>query len=191
MIDWPAQLVGGILLTIERSYSWERVYRKTPHRKSNPTCIHPHGEEFLRAALDRCDHPKRHIEKLLKRHDYLTACEIIKIVWRTTGMRLYTINLSHRVSDPQTFHRDIFQLDSRIVLTQNVDRCLRCVCRKRIKWNCLHQGDSNADVGLVVRGERRCVLKAHGSVDTPAKMVFSREDYARARVEFSSILQRA
>ncbi|MGA7194860.1 MAG: SIR2 family protein [Anaerolineales bacterium] len=45
---------------------------------------------------------------------------------------------------------------------------------------------SNANVAMVVRGDKRCVLKAHGSVDTPGEMIFTREEYVSARFKYSS-----
>jgi hypothetical protein len=185
MIDWPAQLVEDLARRRAIVFLGAGV-SKNSTSESDPTLHPPTWEEFLRAALDRCDNPKRHIEKLLKRHDYLTACEIVKYRLADDWNALVHDQFVAPRFRPADIHRDIFQLDSRIVLTQNVDRVYDAFAANESSGTVYIKEYSNADVGLVVRGERRCVLKAHGSVDTPAKMVFSREDYARARVEFSS-----
>lgn len=152
----------------------------------NPDWHPPTWEEFLRLALEECQNPKRHIEQLLRRQDYLTACEIIKYRLGEDWNPLVHDKFVAPKFRPADIHKDIFQLDSRIVLTQNVDRIYDAFAASESSGTVYIKDYSNTDVGLVVRGERRCVLKAHGSVETPAKMIFTREEYAKARVEYSS-----
>ena len=133
-----------------------------------------------------CENPKRHIQSLLKQHDYLAACEIIK-------HRLddkWNEYVHEKFVEPQfqaaDIHREIFKLDSRIVLTQNVDRIYDAFALSESSGTVYVKEYSKADVALVVRGDRRCVLKAHGTVDTPGEMIFTREEYVRARLRHSS-----
>ncbi|MBB6096187.1 hypothetical protein HNQ60_005109 [Povalibacter uvarum] len=184
MIVWPQQLIEDIARRRAILFLGSGVSKNSVSELDN-NVRPPTWEEFLRAAVARCGNPKRHIEALLSRHDYLTACEIIKYrladEWNALIHDLF-VAPKFRAAD---IHRDIFQLDSRIVLTQNVDRIYDSFAANESSGTVYVKEYSNADVGLVVRGDRRCVLKAHGSVDTPARMIFTREDYIRARVEHS------
>ena len=42
------------------------------------------------------------------------------------------------------------------------------------------------DVALFVRGDRRCIIKAHGTVENPVNIIFTRKDYAVARYAYAS-----
>ena len=43
----------------------------------------------------------------------------------------------------------------------------------------------DSDVNSAIRGSGRVILKIHGTIDTPEKMIFSRAEYARARTKYS------
>ena len=185
MIDWPTQLVEDLARRRAILFLGSGV-SKNSTSELDPLKHPPTWQEFLEAALDRCANPKRHIAALLNRGDYLTACEIMK--YRLADD--WNVHVHEQFVAPRfrsaDIHREIFQLDSRIVLTQNVDRIYDAFAATESTGTVYVKEYSNTDVGLVVRGDRRCVLKAHGSVDTPTKMIFTREEYARARVDYSS-----
>jgi hypothetical protein len=42
------------------------------------------------------------------------------------------------------------------------------------------------DVSSVVRGEHRAIIKAHGTIDQPPRMIFTRKEYGNARYKYSS-----
>lgn len=185
MIDWPSQLVEDLarrraILFLGSGVSKNSVSELDPTRRP------PTWEEFLRIALDQCENPKRHIQALLNEHDYLTACEILKYKLDDRWNGLVHAQFVEPRFNPADIHRDIFKLDSRIVLTQNVDKIYDAFALSESSGTVYVKEYSTADVALVVRGDRRCVLKAHGSVDTPGEMIFTREEYIRGRVAFSS-----
>jgi hypothetical protein len=82
-------------------------------------------------------------------------------------------------------HKNIFKLDARLVLTQNVDKIYDSFASAESSGTVYVKDYSQADIGLVVRGDRRCIFKAHGTVDTPDGMVFTRAEYTKARFEYS------
>jgi len=185
MIEWPPQLVQDLarrraILFLGAGVSKNSVSELDPNRRP------PTWEEFLREGLSLCDNPKKHIQSLLKRSDYLTACEIIKVKLDDRWNHLVDEQFVKPRFQHADIHRNIFKLDSRIVLTQNVDRIYDTFASSESSGTVYVKDYSKADVAQVVRGDRRCVLKAHGTVDTPNEMIFTREDYVRARVSHSS-----
>jgi hypothetical protein len=175
-----------ILRGVGPFYFLDPVYQKNSTSAIDATRRPPTWEEFLKVALDRCDNPKRHILSLLISHDYLTACEILKQRLDDKWNALIHEQFVEPRFNASDIHRDIFKLDSRIVLTQNVDKIYDAFALNESSGTVYVKEYSNADVALVVRGDRRCVLKAHGTVDTPGEMIFTREEYVRARFAHSS-----
>lgn len=116
MISWPLPLVKDLarrraILFLGSGVS--KNSRSTVGLARRP----PTWEEFLQAALERCQNPKKHIHKLLKAGDYLTACEILKNKLDDQWSVLVHEQFIEPGFVPADIHTDIFKLDSRIVLT--------------------------------------------------------------------------
>ena len=185
MIDWPAPLIKDLARRRAILFLGSGV-SKNSSSTVGPARRPPTWEEFLQAALDQCANPKRHIQKLLKERDYLTACEILKYKLDDQWRALVHEQFVEPGFAPADIHKDIFKLDSRIVLTQNVDKIYDAFASSESAGTVYVKEYSKADIALVVRGDKRCVLKAHGTVDTPDEMIFTREEYSRARVAHSA-----
>jgi len=182
VIEWPQQLIQDIarrraILFLGSGVSKNSISTVGP-AKSPPT-----WEEFLSIALDKCENPKRHIQKLLREGDYLTACEILKFKLEDQWNAIVHEQFVKPGFSAVDIHRDIFKLDSRIILTQNVDKIYDTFALGESAGTVYVKEYSKADIAQVVRGDKRCVLKAHGTVDTPDEMIFTREEYSRARVK--------
>lgn len=183
MIDWPRDLIDDIsrrraILFLGAGISKNAVSRR------NPNVRPPLWSEFLDIAVQRCKGSVLHIKRMIKSGDFLTACEIIKHrlddEWNSIVHELFVEpEFSHA-----KIHKTIFSLDCRIVLTQNVDKIYDVYAASESQGTVYVKEYSKIDVGLVVRGDRWCVLKAHGTVDSPAEMVFTREEYSTARARF-------
>lgn len=180
MILWPESLVQDIARRRSILFLGSGVSKNSVSQR-DPTLRPPTWEEFLQLAVTKCQPPTKHVKALLKQKDYLTACEVIKNKlghqWNTFVHDQF-VAPRYQAAD---IHRDIFKLDSRIVLTQNVDKIYDTFASSESNGTVYVKEYSKADVGIVVRGDRRCVLKAHGTVDTPAEMIFTREEYTKAR----------
>ena len=184
MITWPEPLVMDLarrraILFLGSGVSKNSVSSVDPAKRP------PTWDEFLRMALGRCTAPKRHIQTLISQQKFLLACEILKEKlderWIEFVHEIFVFpRFQHAV-----IHESIFKLDSRLVLTQNVDKIYDAYANTESNGTVYVKDYSKADVGLVVRGDRRSVLKAHGSVDTPSEMIFTGEEYAAARYQYS------
>lgn len=185
MIDWPQSLIQDLARRRAILFLGSGV-SKNSVSEADPNCRPPTWEEFLRRGLDLCGNPKRHVLTLLRQNDFLTACEIIKDKLDEQWNDFVHQQFVEPKFQTAAIHKDIFQLDSRIVLTQNVDKIYDSFASSESAGTVYVKEYSKADVALVVRGDRRCVLKAHGTVDTPAEMIFTREEYVRARYTCST-----
>lgn len=185
MISWPQQLIEDIARRRAILFLGAGV-SKNSVSEFDASVRPPSWAEFLNAAVERCE-PKRHINSLLRKGDFLTACEIIKHKlsaedWNDLVYKQF-VAPKFRAAE---IHRDIFKLDCRIVLTQNVDRIYDTFATNESSGTVYVKEYSKVDVALMVRGEKRCVLKAHGTADTPVETIFTREEYVRARVNHSA-----
>lgn len=185
MIEWPLTLVEDLARRRAILFLGSGVSKNATSRidvgRHPPT-----WEEFLQKALGKCDAPTQHLKRLLAQGDYLTACEIIKHRLDDKWNEFVHAQFVAPQFQAADIHRDIFKLDSRIVLTQNVDRIYDTFAASESEGTVYVKDYSKADVAIVVRGNRRCILKAHGSVDTPDEMIFTRQEYAQARHDYGS-----
>lgn len=185
MITWPLKLVEDLARHRAILFLGSGVSRNSSSTVG-PTRHPPTWEEFLRVALQRCTTSKRPIQRLLKEGDYLTACEVLKYKLDDQWNDLVHEQFVQPGFSPTDIHKDIYKLDSRIVLTQNFDKIYDTFALSESGGTVYVKDYSRADIALVVRGDKYCVLKAHGTVDTPDEMIFTREEYSRARVKHSA-----
>ena len=86
-------------------------------------------------------------------------------------------------------HDTIIALDSRIVVTPNFDKIfdtrINTVQNNSVAIKCYY----DTDLAQAIRGQGRLVIKLHGSIDTPARTIFTRQEYAAARQEHSSFYE--
>lgn len=144
--------------------------------------------EFLAAAalLITDVSRKAEIDACLGASDLLTACELIR---KHLQQDRFTTLLRNEYSTPAFqaggVHDDIVSLDARFVVTTNFDKVYE-VRANHINHNTVvvkHYYDE--DAADVLRRRDRCVLKIHGSIDSPARTVFTRSEYANARNNFA------
>lgn len=135
---------------------------------------------------------RRIVHKLLKERDYLTACEILKT---KMGDERYETMLTNEYLapkfEPAPVHEFLFKIDSRIVATPNIDKIYESHANHLAKGSIKVKHYFDDDVANAIRRSNRVVLKVHGSIDSPSKMIFTRREYAEARMrhaEFYAIL---
>jgi hypothetical protein len=143
-----------------------------------------HG--FLDAALNLCNPAPKHIEKAIRQGQYLDACEWLK---RQLNER-WSDQLRASFLTPKfksaEIHELLYQLDSRIVLTPNFDRIYDGYATTQSQGTTLVKKYSDQDIVEYIRRGDRLILKAHGSIDDPNRMIFTRNQYAVARTEHAS-----
>lgn len=146
----------------------------------------PSWVEFLSECLGRCSGDTAHIQALLEAGDLLSACELLKAKLEDDWPSI----LSERFADPQYkpsgLHRALFALDVGVVITQNFDKIYDVYAQQETLGSTKVKNYYDDDTALILRRNYRAVVKAHGTIDEPSKMIFTREEYATLRNSFRS-----
>jgi len=136
--------------------------------------------------------PRIVVKRLLKERDFLTACEIVKAeLGKDSYETFLTDEFLAPKFEPAKVHESIFKLDARIVATPNIDKIYETFANHKAKGSIKTKHFYDDDVSNAIRRSNRLVLKIHGTIDSPGKMIFTRGEYAAARIkyaEFYSIL---
>ena len=166
MIAWPQDLI----LDIARRRTVLFLGAGISKNAANAAGVRPKDWiEFLEEGASRIN-PNKHVAKLIKNGDYLTACEIIK---SRLGKDDFTTFVINEFSTPQflpaKIHTDIFELDSRIVATPNFDKIYETQANHLAHGTIKVKRYSDDDIADAVRRFERMILKVHGCIDDPVK----------------------
>lgn len=185
VIDWPYDLTTDVarrkcVLVLGAGIS---ANSRNKHGDS-PKTWHSF---LLQASVSLTDaKTARSIRKMLKAGDLLTACQIIRD--RMGASSFHTYAQAEFLSpgfQHAPIHDRIIDLDSRIVATPNFDTIYENRVNA-IQYNTVAvKNYYDNDIAECIRGTKRIVLKIHGTIHTPNRMIFTREDYARARNQHS------
>jgi len=183
MIQWPSELILDIARRRSVVFLGAGISRscKNKEGKSPKTWI-----EFLNFAINSIQ-PNKHIKSLIKKEDYLTACGVIKEKLGRDAFNNLVIGefLSPGYSHAP-IHESIFELDSRIVATPNFDKIYETFANHKASGSIRIKHHYDADIAEAIRRKDRMILKIHGTIDTPDRMIFTRKDYAEARAKYKS-----
>jgi len=183
MIQWPPELISDIARRRSVIFLGAGISRncKNEQGESPKTWV-----EFLSSAITSIQ-PNKHIKSLIKKEDYLTACGIIKEkVGRDDFNSLVIREFLSPGYSHAPIHEAIFELDSRIVATPNFDKIYETFANHKAKGSIRIKHHFDADIAEALRRKDRMILKIHGTIDTPGKMIFTRKEYAVARVKYNS-----
>lgn len=126
-----------------------------------------------------------HIFKAIDDGDLLHACEWLKNRYDED----WTPYLRSRFTDPKytpgRLHELIALLDTRVVFSLNFDDIYENKSREINEASQFTKNYSDADVCEFLRNDARYVVKVHGNLASPATLIFTQEDYARARIKHS------
>lgn len=187
MINWPSEIVDNIARRRTVIYLGSGVSMNSSNAagKRPKTWV-----ALLNDMLTQVPPPKAHITKLLKENDLLTACEIIK---KKLGKEAFLDYLRAEYLTPgytpADIHRHIFSLDSRIVISPNFDKIYDTYVNTQTHGSTKIKHQYDDDVQSAIKENGRLIIKAHGSIDTPEKLIFTRKEYAEARSKYSGFYE--
>lgn len=190
MIEWPQVLINDLESRRVVLFLGSGVSRNSLGEDGN---TRPKiWQDFLRDAAIRAN-ISEDVKPYLDGRDYLTALDLIRS--RSTRDQYAEIVKSEYL-DPRyaeaTIHEAIYKLDANIVLTPNFDKIYDVYASSKSRGTTTVKQYYDLDLARYIRGDRRVVVKIHGSVDSPENMIFGRRDYAEARVKhtwFYSLLR--
>lgn len=184
MIDWPKDLVDD--LARRRCVMFLGAGVSMNSRSQDGTRSPPSWVEFLRAAYERIPGPKKHIGRMINSGDLLTACELIKErIGDDWGGLLDEFFVAPQYGAAH-IHELIFRLDCKIILTQNFDKIFDTYAQATSQNTVRVKSYTDGDVAEFLRGAHNLILKAHGTIDVPAEMIFTRKEYGAARYRYQS-----
>lgn len=192
MICWPKSLISDLARRRSVLFLGSGISKNA----KNATGMHPKDwGEFLQEGASKISSgsKKALIIKCIKNGDYLLACELLKkIMGRDDFVHLLKDEFLTPKFESAKIHEDIFLLDSRIVITPNFDKIYDVYADKESKGSIVIKNYYDDDIADHIRQRERLILKIHGSITTPDKLIFSRTDYSEARISykhFYSILE--
>ncbi len=180
MIAWPTPLVEEIARRRAILFLGSGVSKQSAGVGGKRP---PLWNEFLEAGAARCAQAKqaREVRRFIKSGELLMACELLKEALGNDWGTLIDDEFVNPHYQPSRIHELIFKLDVRLVVTQNFDKIYDTLAAAQSQGTVVVKSYSEDDAATFIRKRQRVVLKAHGSIDSPKEMVFTRGDYARAR----------
>ncbi len=138
---------------------------------------------FLKEASKAIDPKiKKSIDKLIKENDLLTACDVIRRkIGHTEFVELVKNEFQNPGFTPATIHDLIWKLDVRITITPNFDNIYDSLVASRGSGTVSIKNYMDDDIADALRRHERVLIKSHGTVTSPNKLIFTRTDYAKAR----------
>lgn len=184
MMDWPIDIIEKIakrkaILFLGSGVSANSLSKDGTKRP-------PTWEGFLKKIKLELKEPDiiKYTDKLLKEKDYLTACEILfDSVGKDRFEKIARDEFLTPQYKPHKIHENILKLDTRIVITPNVDKIYEVYAQSETCGTILVKKYYDSDLANKIKSDERIILKIHGSLDESSKMIFTRSQYTSARYE--------
>ncbi|MEH8103739.1 SIR2 family protein [Aeromonas veronii] len=192
MINWPKDVISSIARRRAVIFIGAGVSMGSIGENGQKP---PSWTQFLEKGIESINRQDaKEAKDFLKKGDYLSCCQILKDKLGHGWANYLEESFLVPAYQPNELHKAIFSLDASIVMTPNVDKIYDQFIYSQIGHA---QGNPNVavpnnikikrffdeDIPRVLRGneKQRLLLKIHGCIDTPDKLIFTREDYAGIR----------
>lgn len=146
----------------------------------------PTWHKFLNKGIENLDKTvARVIKRCINKEDYLLACELLR---KKLGRDNYNHLLQQSFQNGyhwHDIHNDIYLLDAPIYITPNFDKIFDLHVSNETMGNTSIKNYYDDNILDKIRCGNNLILKIHGTIDTEDKMIFTKADYVRARVEYS------
>ena len=187
MILWPDELVDDIAKRKCVLYLGSGISANSKNDEGR----HPATwKSFLTDILDkrkiRIGDNSSLIHSLLTKEDYLIACEIIVNILGPRDFGELAANEFRRPGyHPNELHSIIFSLDSKIVITPNIDKIYDQYATTNSNGTVIIKTYRD-DIARYLRSPDYLIIKAHGSIDDTDHIVFTHGQYSKVRNEYAS-----
>ncbi|SON57304.1 hypothetical protein HDIA_3763 [Hartmannibacter diazotrophicus] len=184
MVEWPENLVRDLARRRCVIVIGSGVSRQSRGQNGE---IPPTWDSFLVECNNKSPGgPHVHISQAIEKGDLLHACEWLQ--------RLYDHNWASKLRKefsapkymPSDSHRTICRLDTRIIFSLNFDDIIDRALQEIYSGTSIKKSYYDADVSEFLRGTERYLVKVHGSLDNPGRLIFTQRQYASARISASS-----
>lgn len=180
MANWPKNLVRDIARRRCIPVIGSGVSRQaTGENDVRP----PTWTGFLNDRLEGLDANKStHIQKAIENGRLLEACEWLQQRYDYQWTSELRKAFSAPKFKPAKVHETIARLDTRIVFSLNFEDILDRALQEVHGGTCITKRYYDPDVSEFLRGADRYLIKVHGSLDEPDRLIFTQRQYAEARI---------
>jgi hypothetical protein len=190
MIEWPTSLVREIaarrvILFLGAGVSASAMAEDGSRTKT--------WDEFISEAIGlvRVGPDRQAAQRLVEQRRLLLALQLIRDKADVSDYRaMIDREFNNQKFKAGELHKRIFKLDSKIVITTNFDKlyeryCIEVADNESFKVITYESSDFADEL----RSDTRLIVKAHGTVDSVSKMIFTRAEYHRAKAEHSNFYE--
>lgn len=182
-MDWPEELVRELARKRCVLFLGSGISANASDENGNHP---PTWRRFLEEGNRQVAPPEQIvIKQCIERYDYLMACELLRRKLENKFDELLNKKFRGNGFDPAPIHEHIFALDSRITITPNFDKVYDNYAQHKSRNTIVLKHYYDNDIAKYLRGMESVIIKNHGTIDTPNKIVFTQSDYARVRTENS------
>lgn len=182
MIGWHDDVITSLARRRAVLFIGSGVSRNSTNAKGDRP---PLWRDVLQKGIAKCKGSQREMTRLLNAGDLLSCCQLVKYKLGADWVPFLEGQFLKPDFKHHDIHTHIFGLDAPITLTPNFDKIYDNYAiatgghRVRIKKY------FENDIGRFLRGDERSrlIIKVHGCIDTPNELIFTREDYANARIK--------
>ena len=181
MITWPVELINAIARRRAVIFIGSGISRNSANIAGKRPAT---WETFLKEAAKTVGDPPN-IARLIDQANYLMACELLKTKLGTQKFRaLVQAEYQQAGYLPADIHKHIYNLDSSIVASPNFDVIYETYAQGISAGSIVIKDHTNSDIiNYIGGGEYRLFLKTHGSANAPGHLIFTRNEYAEARIK--------
>ena len=130
-----------------------------------------------------------HIAAALAQYRYLEASSYLKVELGAEWSGKLKAEFGTPIYKSAMIHEHIFNLDSRIVASMNFDKIFDTYAITASEGTVSVKSYDNAELRSAASGIGRYVIKLHGSIDTIPTLIFTLEDYSKARVQYAGFYE--
>lgn len=188
MIDWLEYLVNAVarrrsVLFLGSGISANACNDEGKH----PLTWEAFLKDILLKRLSKLEKQQNVLKQMIEAKDYLTACEVIVGVLGENDFGELAANEFRRPGyKPSDIHKAVYRLDSRLVLTPNVDKIYEQYAMNESHSTVVTKSYYEDDIAKYLRTEDYLIIRAHGYVDDMSKIIFTHKQYSEARCKYAS-----
>jgi hypothetical protein len=190
MIEWPTSLIREIAARRVVLFLGAGVSASAAAEDGSRTKT---WDEFIGEAISlvRGDAERESARRLVEQRRLLLALQLIRDKSDTADYRtLIDQEFNNQKFKAGELHKRIFKLDSKIVITTNFDKLYERYCFEVADTESFKVITyESTDFADELRSDTRLIVKAHGTVDSVSKMIFTRAEYHRAKAEHSNFYE--
>lgn len=190
-MDWPNDLKSDILNHNCVIFIGAGVSANSTNDKGEKP---PTWKNFLQEAAAKLPEvgEQDFVSNLINNNELLTACEIIRNLLGTDSFYEFTKEKYDNGYIESELHKLVFKLGAYIYITPNFDQIFDTYAKNTTHSKTVVKKYYEEGILNCIRRSDQIIIKMHGSIDDEHKMIFTKSDYAKARIkntDFYKILE--